>query len=246
MAATIPLKLVEWRLPCPTPDRPISRFQRDCVTGVAGNRKTPKPWKDPRPRPRLVYLVGDNRRVAIGRRGESVSTLAADIAKTYPTARIVGMGESGRRAAKVAAFAAGWCTAQEAAAKLSMRKATFLDMTRDAETIEMGIALDDDLIRRMWRMDQELIPEAKPGRTAIWKTERTGEFTTRGKPKLRKIGAECWYGGVQLHRSPPTRGAGGFVTIQRWTEKDLLGLPYPGDWGTQQRVHAALAEVGVH
>lgn len=146
----------------------------------------------------------------------------------HPNASFKLPSDTERRMAHYVAYAEGRVTSREAAASLAMRKAAFLAQARDRRNLEMGIAMDDDLIGRLWRMDKALMPDPLPSRMAVWKTERTGEYTTRGQPKLRQIGAECYYGGEQLHRSPPVNGR-----IQRWRERDLLGLPIPGDWGTK-------------
>lgn len=182
-----------------------------------------------RMRPRVLYYCDDRLRVAVGRRFEPASVLLAEIEALYPDcgAMIVTPGELGLEA--LAEYAAGWiATAKEAAAKLGMRKASFLALAKDGEAVEVAAILDDDLHRRLWHREPELVPEPDGQRRGIAKAIQTGEYTTRGKPKLRKIGAECWYGGENLHRSPPINGV-----VQRWTERDLLGFPYPGDWGTQ-------------
>lgn len=200
-------------------------------------------------RPRVVYWLLGTKRIAIGRVGERFESLAAEIARCYQSACIVGEPVG---SGVLAEHVAGWSLARDAAKATKLRKAAFLDMAKDSSAVERSMVMDDDLMRRMWEAETpvydqdwaraaELSQSSGTYRKAVWKTERTGKLTTRGKPILRKVGEECWYGGAQLHRSPPINGV-----IQRWKESELIGLPVSGDWGTPPRVSAGLAEVGVH
>lgn len=190
-------------------------------------------------RPRVAYMVHGRQRIAIGRAGERFDSLAAEIAHCYPDACILGEPAGN---GTLAGHVAGWSLAADAAKALRVRKAAFLAQTKDASAVERSMAMDDDLMRRMWAeafpmVSQDFADDSEPSdparaagpfRKAVWKTERTGKLTTRGRPILRKIGEECWYGGTQLHRSPPINGL-----IQRWKESELLCRPIPGDWGTR-------------
>lgn len=247
----IPLSLDGFRLPCPWASQRISRHQHIEVTAVAGRRRGPKPPKrkrkqsdrEPPRKPRVRYVVGNRVRIAVGRPGEYVGTLLAEIRARYPDGQAMPVtDEAGLR--PLAEYAAGWQTSTEAAKAMCVRKSRFLTMAADPELVELAVTLDPDLNRRLWTDDGDefmrlhghdghAVPEPEPQRRGICKTVRTGKTTTRGKPILAKIGFECWFGGVNLHRSPPVRTRGGLTLIQRWTEADLLGLPYPGDWGTK-------------
>ncbi|WP_152669954.1 hypothetical protein [Lysobacter capsici] len=182
-------------------------------------------------RPRVVYQFNGMTRVAVGRRGEHARSLATEIALKYPGCELVAAPFDGPELREVVEYVAGWQKSEHAAKAMGIRKSTFLSLAKDPTTVERAVAMDDDFSRRLWAQESELLPDPQPARTAIWKTRRSGELTTRGKPKLQKIGEECWYGGTQLHRSPPVAGR-----IQRWQESDLIGLPVPGDWGTKPYV----------
>lgn len=234
------LTIASWK-PSPWGGRPPVALTEQRVAAFKGKR------------PRLVYWNAGCHRIAIGCCGEPFDSLAAEIARCYPDACLLGEPVG---SGTVAEHVAGWSRAGEAAKRLKLRKAAFLDIARDPTAVEKSMVMDDDLMRRMWAEDLPLVaqdlsggdsgpsdPVREPGpfRRAIWKTERTGTMKTRGSPILRKIGEECWYGGTQLHRSPPINGV-----VQRWKESELIGMPIPGDWGTPPRGMAALAEVDVH
>lgn len=185
------------------------------------------------PRPRLLYSWSGKERVAIGRKGEPLASLIAEIAACYPGALLLVADAS----PALAAYVAGWATAKVAAK--GMRKGRFLAMSKDPAAIERSLVMDDDLMRRMWHRDPVLLPEDEehPARIPVdsetsayrhpWgigKMVRTGEFTTRGKPRLRPVGRELSFRGLALrpYAHLPVR----------WSQEQLVAYPVRGDWGT--------------
>ncbi|GHB99516.1 hypothetical protein [Thermomonas carbonis] len=234
----IPIKLVGWEFPCPWPDKVMSPFYSLTVTGIAG-RRAPCERIDPiGRRPRIVYFVGDGMRVAVGRRGETADSLWSEIRRIYPGCDACDMSDDFPALDRLADYASGTIkSAREAAAAAKMRKAALLDIASDAETMKLAVLLNDEAQSSMWREQHAAVPRQEKKQQGVGKTERTGRMTTRGRPILRKIGAECWYGGENLHRSPPTRDHDGAVRIQRWTDDELLCRPIPGNWGTRPYRH---------
>lgn len=192
------------------------------------------------PRPRLLYRLPDGtERVAIGRRGEPLASLLDYILQTYP-GKVIPLQAEGH--GEVAAYVAGWMRAGEAAKAVGIRKATLLEMARDPQTVARSVLFDADLHSRLWAADVELVPDGfdvartvpvnsdTHGRKHPWgigKTERTGEYTTRGKPKLRYIGRELSFRGQQLRLYPG-------IPL-RWTQEQLIGLPVHPEWWTKNR-----------
>lgn len=190
------------------------------------------------PRPRLLYRVDDIERVAIGRRGEPLERLIAEIATVYPGALMLVADAS----PVLADYSAGWSKAGDAAKAMGIRKSAFLSKAMDPEAVERSMVMDNDLMRRMWQQETEWLPkEPERERTmplssetvfyrlaghGIGKMLRTGKYTTRGKPKLRPIGRELSFRGAQLRIYPHI--------CLRWTERQLIGLPVAGDWGSRE------------
>lgn len=234
----IPIKLVGWELPCPWPTKALAPMYSMTVTGIAG-RRAPGERVDPiGKRPRVVYFVGDAMRIAVGRRGEASESLWAEINKLYPDSDACDIDEDMVGLKLLADYASGRIkSARQAAAEMKVRKASLLDMASDFLTMELAVLLNDDAQSAMWREARERVRPVDKHPQGVAKTVRTGKTTTRGRPMLRKVGAECWYGGSNLHRSPPSRGHDGAVRIQRWTDDELLCRPIPGNWGTRPYRH---------
>lgn len=206
------------------------------VVSIAGNRHTLPPSARKGSRPRLLYTWRGVERIAVGRRGERPDLLAEEIARCYPGASVM----VARWDSIFAEYVAGWITAKDAAKAMRMRKQAFLALAQSPANVERSLVMDDDLLRRMWHVENVLQEAEESDRTpdlhsgtesyrhaghGIAKTVRTGKFTTRGKPRLQAIGRECSYRGLELRIYP-------HVPV-RWTQQQLLGLPVAPDWGTR-------------
>lgn len=139
---TIPPRLIPARRrPLPRDDRPVSDELRAAVahsvTGVG-------------PRPRLEYEIGGERRIAIGRRGEPLDRLRADIVATYGLVRTVEvLGGSDA----LAEYVANGSSYRPYARSLRVRHKDFLAMAADPAQIERAVVLSDRQLERVWRLN---------------------------------------------------------------------------------------------
>ena len=204
---------------------------------------------DRRPRPRVVYRHAGTLRVAVGRRGEPVESLAAEIAWAYPSGEPAKLPVSLNRLRYLADYVAGRSSAQEAAKSMGIRKARLLDLSRSQTLVAAAAAMHPMVHDELWdghcgwsgeavlvysdaavvegaptpRLDADMEAHKVSGH-GIGRTERTGRVTTRGKPILRRIGVEASYRGHELRITP--------ALPIRWRQEQLTPGTYRADWGT--------------
>lgn len=146
-----------WILPCP--DRPpapqVLEAVSRCVTGFG-------------PRPRLEYTVNGQTRIAIGRKGEHVDILRAELVSVYgllPTRRV------GRANDAVAEYVATGGNYRPFARALRVKDGTFLRKAADPAEVERAVILSDRQLDRVWG----LLPTYQDGTATAEGTPTEGE-----------------------------------------------------------------------
>lgn len=130
-----------------------------------------------RPRPRLLYEMGGQSRIAIGRRGESADSLRMELVAAYGLVWAIEIPQVDDAMAEYVARGGNY---RPYARKLGMRDTTFLTKACDPVEVERVVVLSDRQIERVWRLHpvyESHDEDALIGDPGEWADEMLSEVT---------------------------------------------------------------------